>query len=219
MVLADDQALIRAGFRAVIDATDGMQVVGEADDGVRAVELARAGRADVVLMDIRMPGGDGITATRAITSDGRLADCRVIILTTFEVEENVIAAMQAGASGFLDKGVDPSTLLDAIRAVAAGEALLTPSATRSLLSALSKGQLEEPVDENLVGALTEREREVVSLAGQGLSNAEIAAALVLSPLTVKTHVSNAMGKLAVRDRAQLVVAAIRSGLTRVRDLD
>lgn len=217
VVLVDDQALIRAGFRAIIDSAPDLEVVGEADDGADAVDVIRDARADVVLMDIRMPGRDGIETTKAITADDDLAGVRVIVLTTFELDEYVVAAMAAGASGFLDKGVDPGVLLDAIRVVAAGEALLTPKATRALLASLGA----EPagvVDEEAVRHLTPREREVVGLVGQGLSNEEIAATLFLSPLTAKTHVSRAMTKLHARDRAALVTIAFKTGLVRVDDL-
>jgi DNA-binding NarL/FixJ family response regulator len=218
VVLVDDQALIRAGFRAIIDSVEDLEVVGEADSGVEAVELVRAARADVVLMDIRMPGRDGIETTRAITSEDDLARVRVIVLTTFEIDEYVVAAMAAGASGFLDKGVEPDVLLDAIRVVAAGDALLTPRATRALLASIESAQVTTPVDEDAVAALTAREREVVGLVGRGLSNEEIAEQLYLSPLTAKTHVSRAMTKLHARDRAQLVVIAFRTGLTQLGDV-
>lgn len=220
VVLVDDQALIRAGFRAIIDSAPDLEVVGESDDGANALGVIRDNRADVVLMDVRMPGRDGIATTRAITADEDLAGVRVIVLTTFELDEYVVDAMRAGASGFLDKGVDPGVLLDAIRVVAGGDALLTPKATRALL-----GSMTDPVapaaavDEDAVSVLTGREREVVALVGRGLSNDEIADSLYLSPLTVKTHVSRAMTKLHARDRAQLVVLAFRSGLTRLDDLD
>ncbi len=220
VVLVDDQALIRAGFRAIIDSAADLEVVGEADDGTDAVDVIRSSRADVVLMDIRMPGRDGIATTEAITSDDDLVGVRVIVLTTFELDEYVVAAMAAGASGFLDKGVDPEVLLDAIRVVADGDALLTPKATRALLASLADDGSgpDSPVDEEVAGRLTAREREVVGLVGQGLSNEEIADRLVLSPLTAKTHVSRAMTKLHARDRAQLVVIALKSGLTRLDEL-
>lgn len=218
VVLVDDQALIRVGFRAIIDSADDLEVVGEADDGAEAIDLIRAARADVVLMDIRMPGRDGIETTRAITAEGDLAGVRVIVLTTFELDEYVVAAMAAGASGFLDKGVEPDVLLDAIRIVAAGDALLTPRATRALLASIEPGPATVPVDEDAVAALTAREREVVGLVGRGLSNEEIAERLYLSPLTAKTHVSRAMTKLHARDRAQLVVLAFRTGLTQIGDV-
>ncbi len=218
VVLVDDQALIRAGFRAIIESAEDLDVVGEADDGARAVEVIREARADVVLMDIRMPGRDGIETTRVITADDDLAGVRVIVLTTFELDEYVVAAMAAGASGFLDKGVDPDVLLEAIRVVAAGDALLTPRATRAILASIEHGPAPAPVDERSIEALTAREREVVGLVGQGLSNDEIAERLYLSPLTAKTHVSRAMTKLQARDRAQLVVIAFRTGLTQLGDL-
>lgn len=218
VVLVDDQALIRAGFRAIIDSADDLEVVDEADDGVGAVEVVLRSRADVVLMDIRMPGQDGIATTKAIVEHEALAGVKVIVLTTFELDEYVVAAMRAGASGFLDKGVDPDTLLDAIRVVADGEALLTPSATRALLASMGEDPPPSEVDEETLRHLTVREREVVGLVGRGLSNDEIAEELFLSPLTAKTHVSRAMTKLHARDRAQLVVIALRTGLTRLDDL-
>ncbi|MEM7140743.1 MAG: response regulator transcription factor [Actinomycetota bacterium] len=218
VVLVDDQALIRAGFKAIIDTAPDLAVVGEADDGAHAVEVIRRERADVVLMDVRMPNQDGITTTREITGDDDLAGVRVIVLTTFELDEYVVAAMGAGASGFLDKGVDPDVLLDAIRVVAAGEALLTPKATRALLASLGDEPAAVPVDEEALEHLTNREREVVGLVGKGLSNDEIAEALFLSPLTAKTHVSRAMTKLHARDRAQLVAMAFKTGLTRLDEL-
>lgn len=218
VVLVDDQALIRAGFRAIIDSSTDLEVVGECDDGLGAVDVIRAVGADVVLMDVRMPGRDGIETTRLVTADEDLAGTRVIVLTTFELDEYVVAAMEAGASGFLDKGVDPDVLLDAIRVVAAGDALLTPRATRALLASLGTDRPTVPVDDAAVAALTVREREVVGLVGRGLSNDEIADQLCLSPLTAKTHVSRAMTKLHARDRAQLVVLAFRTGLTQLDDL-
>ncbi|MEM9521383.1 MAG: response regulator transcription factor [Actinomycetota bacterium] len=218
VVLVDDQALIRAGFRAIIDSAPDLEVVGEADDGADAVAVIREQRADVVLMDIRMPGQDGIATTKEITADDDLVGVRVIVLTTFELDEYVVAAMGAGASGFLDKGVDPDVLLDAIRVVAEGEALLTPKATRALLASLGDEPAAVPIDEAALQHLTAREREVVGLVGQGLSNEEIAETLFLSPLTAKTHVSRAMTKLHARDRAQLVALAFKTGLTRLDDL-
>jgi DNA-binding NarL/FixJ family response regulator len=218
VVLVDDQALIRAGFKAIINSAPDLEVVGEAEDGADAEDVIREARADVVLMDIRMPGRDGIATTRAITRDEDLAGVRVIVLTTFELDEYVVAAMGAGASGFLDKGVDPDVLLDAIRVVAAGDALLTPKATRALLASMGDESAAVPVDEETVKHLTAREREVVGLVGQGLSNDEIAETLFLSPLTAKTHVSRAMTKLHARDRAQLVVMALKTGLTKLDDL-
>ncbi len=218
VVLVDDQALIRAGFRAIIDSAPDLEVVAEADDGEDALAVIAEARADVVLMDIRMPGRDGIETTRAIAEDDSLAGVRVIVLTTFELDEYVVAAMQAGASGFLDKGVEPGVLLDAIRVVASGDALLTPRATRSLLASVQSAAPATPLDEATLQHLTAREREVVALVGRGLSNDEIAEELFLSPLTAKTHVSRAMTKLHVRDRAQLVVLAMRTGLTQIEDL-
>jgi DNA-binding NarL/FixJ family response regulator len=218
VVLVDDQALIRAGFKAIINSAADLEVVGEADDGDAALDVIREGRTDVVLMDIRMPGRDGIATTRAITADADLAGVRVIVLTTFELDEYVVDAMRAGASGFLDKGVDPDTLLDAIRVVAGGDALLTPNATRALLESITDDPGPTVVDEDAVRHLTAREREVVALVGCGLSNDEIAENLYMSPLTAKTHVSRAMIKLHARDRAQLVVIALRTGLTRLDDL-
>ena len=219
VVLVDDQALIRAGFKAIVDSAPDLEVVGECDDGATALDVIRNQRADVVLMDVRMPGRDGIATTRAITADDDLVGVRVIVLTTFELDEYVVDAMRAGANGFLDKGVDPEVLLDAIRVVAAGDALLTPRATRALLGSMIDDTAQAPVDEEAVSELTGREREVVAMVGRGLSNDEIADVLYLSPLTVKTHVSRAMTKLHARDRAQLVVLAFRSGLTRLGDFD
>ncbi|HEY5137192.1 MAG TPA: response regulator transcription factor [Candidatus Nanopelagicales bacterium] len=221
VLLADDQALIRAGFAALVRSAADMEVVGEAVDGEDALGQARETRPDVVLMDIRMPGTDGISATGLITGDAELVDVKVLVLTTFEEDDLVLAALRAGASGFLGKGVEPVELLDAIRVVASGEALLSPKATRGLIDRL----LAAPTDgaPDLVGAdldvLTEREREVVALVAHGLTNDDIAARLFLSPLTAKTHVNRAMTKLGVRDRAQLVVIAYRTGLVRAGDPD
>jgi DNA-binding NarL/FixJ family response regulator len=217
VLLADDQALIRGGFAALVGSADDMVVVGEAADGEQALEQARALRPDVVLMDVRMPGTDGISATSLITSDPDLADVKVLVLTTFEADDHVLAALRAGASGFLGKGVEPVELLDAIRVVARGDALLSPRATKGLIERL----LAQPVDgapvDGALDVLTEREREVVALVARGMTNDDIAAALVLSPLTAKTHVNRAMTKLGVRDRAQLVVIAYQTGLVRVGD--
>ena len=216
VVLADDQTLIRAGFKLIIDSEPEFEVVGEASDGTEAIALARAARADVVLMDIRMPRMDGLEATRRIGADDNLAGVRVLVLTTFENDDNVVLALQAGASGFLGKSVAPADLLHAIRVVAGGEALLSPRATRGLVSRfLSQGESAEagPVLSGLSG-LTDREREILVLVAHGLSNDDIAERLFVSPLTVKTHVNRAMTKLNVRDRAQLVVLAYRSGLVR-----
>lgn len=216
VLLADDQALIRAGFRALIDSSPDLTVVGEAEDGASAIELLRSTRADVVLMDIRMPGLDGLAATRAICADDDLAGVKVIVLTTFELDEYVIQAVQAGASGFLGKGVGPAELLDAIRLVAAGEALLSPKATKALLARFS-GSTSVEFESNALDVLTEREREMMAFAAHGLSNGDIAERAYLSPLTVKTHLNRAMMKLDVRDRAQLVVLAYQTGLVRPGD--
>ncbi|MFB7915849.1 response regulator [Streptomyces sp. NPDC056061] len=213
VLLADDQALLRGTFRMLFDSTDDMETVGEASNGQEALELARAHRPDVVLMDIRMPEMDGLDATRIISESEDLAGVRVLILTTFEDDEHVAEALRAGASGFLGKGARPDELLDAVRTVAAGEALLSPSATRALIGRF----LAQPdpcpagVHERLE-CLTPRERDVVGLAALGLSNDEIAEQLFVSPLTAKTHVNRAMTKLAARDRAQLVVIAYQCGL-------
>ncbi|MFI7069933.1 response regulator [Micromonospora sediminicola] len=215
VLLADDQTLIRAGFRALIDSAPDLSVVGEAATGREAVVQARTTRADVVLMDIRMPDLDGLAATRQITADEDLAGVRVLILTTFEVDEYVFEALRAGASGFLGKGVEPVELLDAIRTVAAGEALLSPKATRGLIARfLAQPDPEPRATPERLRVLTEREREVVALVAAGLSNEQIAQRLVVSPLTAKTHVNRAMAKLDARDRAQLVVIAYQSGLVR-----
>jgi len=220
VLLADDQTLIRAGFRMIIDSEPEFEVVGEAVDGREAVDLARSARADVVLMDIRMPRMDGLEATRLIGADDNLAGVRVLVLTTFENDDNVVLALQAGASGFLGKSVAPADLLHAIKVVASGEALLSPKATRGLVSRfLSQpevGRLEPGAGPALLerGGLTEREREILVLVAHGLSNDDIAERLYVSPLTAKTHVNRAMTKLNVRDRAQLVVLAYQAGLVR-----
>ncbi len=239
VLLADDQALLRAGFRMLLESAPDMRIVAEASNGGQAVALARQHLPDVVLMDVRMAEVDGITATRRITSDPGLAAVRVVVLTTFDEEETVLAALRAGAYGFLVKDTEPDELLHAIRVVARGDALLAPSVTRTLLGALSgtgpaapgrpgPAPAAQPLAQASHGqqppvaarqaaaqplaALTQREREVVALVAAGLSNDEIAAELVVSPLTAKTHVSRAMVKLGARDRAQLVVLAFRSGL-------
>jgi len=215
VVLADDQDLIRAGLRLVIDRAPGLTVVGEAATGHDAVRVAREARADVVLMDIRMPGLDGLAATRRIAADTSLTGVRVLILTTFEVDEYVFEALRSGASGFLGKGARPDALIDAIRTVARGDALLSPSATRGLIARFLRLYDSEPVRPSpLLATLTEREREVVALVADGMSNTEIARQLTLSPLTVKTHANHAMTKLGARDRAQLVVLAYQAGLSR-----
>jgi DNA-binding NarL/FixJ family response regulator len=207
VLLADDQALVRAGFRVLVESAADLTVVGEASSGREVVALARATRPDVILMDVRMPDGDGLAATREITADPALAGARILILTTFEVDEYVFEALRAGASGFLGKGVEPDALLDAVRLVARGEALLSPAATKGLIARF----LAQP-DPARLAALTDREREVLALVAGGLSNDEIAERLVVSPLTAKTHVNRAMAKLAARDRAQLVVIAYQCGL-------
>ncbi len=216
VLLADDQALIRAGFRVLVDAAEDLQVVGEATDGRQAVDLARRRRADVVLMDIRMPGVDGLEATRRISADEDLAGVKVIILTTFESDEYVYQALRAGASGFLVKDTEPADLIQAVRVVARGDALLSPSVTRRLITDIAS-RPERPLagdqaSGKILAGLTDREREVMALVAEGLSNDEIAARLFLSPLTAKTHVSRIMTKLNARDRAQLVVLAYETGL-------
>ncbi|WP_422935900.1 response regulator [Sinomonas sp. P47F7] len=229
ILIADDQALIRAGFRALLDAEPDMEIVGEAGTGAEAVTAAARLAPDVVLMDIRMPGGDGLEATRSILAGiapaagagapgaaGAAAHVpRVVILTTFELDEYVTGAIRAGASGFLVKDTEPEDLVRAVRAVHEGDAMLSPSVTRRLLERLAaerpSAQAVPPADVRL---LTEREREVVALVGQGLNNAEIGERLYITPLTAKTHVSRAMTKLGLRDRAQLVVLAYESGLVR-----
>jgi DNA-binding NarL/FixJ family response regulator len=215
VLLADDQTLIRAGFKMIIDSEPEFEVVGEASDGREAVALARTARADVVLMDIRMPRMDGLEATRRIGADDNLAGVRVLVLTTFEDDDNVVLALQAGASGFLGKSVAPADLLHAIRVVAGGDALLSPKATRGLVSRfLSRPEPAAGPELPELTGLTEREREILVLVAHGLSNDDIAERLFLSPLTAKTHINRAMTKLDVRDRAQLVVLAYRSGLVR-----
>ncbi|HEY7813876.1 MAG TPA: response regulator transcription factor [Nakamurella sp.] len=216
VLLADDQALIRGGFAALIDSADDLAVAGEAIDGADAVRQARALRPDVVLMDIRMPGTDGLTACQQITGDPALATVKVLVLTTFEQDDYILGALQAGASGFLGKGASPTELLDAIRVVARGESLLSPRATRVVIERLLSVPTDVPAGTSGpdLSVLTEREREIVALVGRGLSNDDIAARLVVSPLTAKTHVNRAMAKLGARDRAQLVVVAYRSGLVR-----
>ncbi|MFJ8750666.1 response regulator [Streptomyces sp. NPDC102441] len=222
VLLADDQALLRSAFRVLVDSEPDMQVVGEAADGAQAVELARSTLADVVLMDIRMPGTDGLTATRMISADPDLAGVRIVMLTTFEVDEYVVQSLRAGASGFLGKGAEPDELLNAIRVAAAGEALLSPAATKGLIASfLAQGgsdaeDLDSKEYTERLAALTGREREVLVQVAGGHSNDQIADRLVVSPLTVKTHVNRAMAKLGARDRAQLVVIAYESGLVRPR---
>jgi len=217
VVLADDQALVRAGFRALLRPQPDMQVVGEAEDGAAAVRLARETHPDVVLMDIRMPGHDGLTATREIAADPRLSGVRVIVLTTFTDDSYVFDAVRFGASGFLVKDIEPADLVHAIRVVYRGDALLAPVVTRTLIEEFAVRAKPALVDRKLtalIGSLTEREREIVTHVAAGLSNDEIAQRLFVSPATAKTHVSRAMIKLGARDRAQLVVFAYESGLVR-----
>ncbi|SOD87127.1 response regulator transcription factor [Streptomyces sp. Ag109_G2-15] len=220
VLLADDQALLRSAFRVLVDSEPDMVVVGEASDGAEAVRLAKEHRADVVLMDIRMPGTDGLAATRLISADPSLAHVRVVILTTFEVDDYVVQSLRAGASGFLGKGSEPEELLSAIRVAAGGEALLSPAATKGLIARfLAQGDGDDgrdPARSERLDALTGREREVLVQVAGGHSNDEIAERLEVSPLTVKTHVNRAMAKLGARDRAQLVVIAYESGLVRPR---
>jgi DNA-binding NarL/FixJ family response regulator len=212
VLLADDQVLVRTGFRVLLDVEDDILVVGEAANGDEAVGLARAHRPDVVLMDIRMPVLDGIKATERIAATRGLEQVHVLILTTYDTDAYVFEALQAGASGFLLKDAGPAELLHGIRVVAAGEALLAPRITRRLIAQFTAARAVHQVAEERLAVLTQREREVVALVGQGLSNAEIAAELTLSPATARTHVSRAMVKLGARDRAQLVVIAYQTGL-------
>jgi DNA-binding NarL/FixJ family response regulator len=213
VLIADDQALVRAGFRVLIDSDPGLQVVGEAADGAAAVELATRYRPDVVLMDVRMPGVDGIEATRRISADRWLDGTRVLILTTFESDEYVFEALRAGASGFLLKDTEPADLLAAVRVIARGDALLAPSVTRRLIEEVS-GRAGRPAGARppALDTLTDREREVLGLVAAGLTNDEIAAELYVSPLTAKTHVSRILSKLGARDRTQLVVIAYETGI-------
>ncbi|MBT2529452.1 response regulator transcription factor [Streptomyces sp. ISL-99] len=211
VVLADDQTLVRAGFRSILDDEDDIEVVGEAANGHQALALARELRPDVVRMDIRMPELDGLEATRRIVSDPSFDGVRVVILTTFDVDDYVYGALRAGASGFLVKDTEPMELLHGVRVVARGDALIAPAVTRRLIAEFA-GRVKQPDPSPRLNALTEREREVMGLVGAGLSNDEIAQRLVLSPATAKTHVSRIMTKLSVRDRAQLVVLAYESGM-------
>ena len=214
VLLADDQVLVRSGFKVLLDAEDDIMVVGEASNGAEAVERARATRPDVVLMDIRMPELDGIKATGQIAKTRGLEQVRVLILTTYDTDAYVFEALQAGASGFLLKDAGPAELLHAIRVVAAGEALLAPRITRRLIAQFAAQRTTAQAGQERLAPLTEREREVLALVGQGLSNHEIGAKLFLSPATARTHVSHAMVKLGARDRAQLVVIAYQTGLVR-----
>ncbi|WP_328504669.1 response regulator transcription factor [Streptomyces sp. NBC_00457] len=211
VLLADDQALVRASFRMLIESEPDLEVVGEAATGEEAVALARSSRADVVLMDIRMPDMDGLAATRAISADADLVGVRVLILTTFEADEHVFHALRAGASGFLGKSVELSYLLDAIRLVARGEALLSPRATRTLIAHYLASPDRTGTPPRELTALTDRERQVLVLVATGLSNDAIAEQLHISPSTAKTHVNRIMTKLGARDRAQLVVIAYQTG--------
>jgi DNA-binding NarL/FixJ family response regulator len=217
VLIADDEALVRGGFRVLVETEPGMTVVGEAADGAAAVELTRQTRPDVVLMDIRMPGVDGLRALREITADPELADVHVLVLTTFDHDEYVIEALGAGASGFLIKNTDPRQLLDGIRIVAGGEALLSPGLTRRLVARLATGTGPVRVSAEALARLTDREREVTAHVALGMSNDEIAAALHISRTTTKTHVSRSMVKLGARDRAQLVAIAYQHRLVELPD--
>jgi DNA-binding NarL/FixJ family response regulator len=212
VLVADDQDLVRIGLKALIDAEDDMRVVGEAADGLATVALARQTRPDIILMDVRMPGIDGIEATRRLAADATMSATRVIVLTTFELDEYVFDALRHGASGFLTKDTKPAELLRAIRLVAAGEALLSPSVTRRVVREFAARPSRTLKPHPQLDTLTEREKEIVGLVGEGLSNDDIAERLVVSPATARTHVSRAMIKLGARDRAQLVVFAYQSGL-------
>ena len=212
VILADDQALVRAGFRVLLDSEDDMEVVGEAVDGSEAVELTKRLKPDVVLMDIRMPVLDGVEATRRIAADDALRDVHVLILTTYEVDEYVFDSLRAGASGFLLKDTEPAELLKAVRVAARGDSLLAPSVTRRVIAEFATLSEARRTSADRLSILTPREREVMALVARGLSNDEIAEELVLSPATARTHVSRAMTKLNARDRAQLVVLAYETGL-------
>ncbi|MDY7541017.1 response regulator transcription factor [Cryobacterium breve] len=211
VVIADDQQLIRAGFRSLLESEPDLEVVADAATGAEAVEQVTRLRPDVVLMDIRMPGGDGLWATEQIAGNPELAGTHIVIVTTFELDEYVVQAIRAGASGFLVKDTEPTELIRAVRVAAAGDALLSPGVTRRLLTRLETG-LRRPSDPAALAVLTDREREVLALVGRGLTNTEIGVRLFLSPLTAKTHVSRIMSKLAARDRVQLVIVAYETGL-------
>jgi DNA-binding NarL/FixJ family response regulator len=216
VVLADDQALVRAGFRVLLETEDGFEVCGEASDGGQAIALAREHGPDIVVMDVRMPGTDGLVATRAITGDPALSGVKVLVLTTFDIDEYVFEALRSGASGFLLKDTEPIELLHALRVVAAGEALLAPTITRRLIAEFTARPEQRRPDPAALRELTVREREVLALVAGGLSNDEIAEHLVISPATSRTHVSRIITKLGARDRAQLVVLAYESGLVTPR---
>jgi DNA-binding NarL/FixJ family response regulator len=216
VLLADDQGLLRAGLRVLLDAEDDIDVVGEAENGIQAIEAVRHLRPDVVVMDVRMPELDGLAATRQIVADPDLAAVHVVVLTTFDLDEYVFEAIRAGATGFLLKDAEPTELLRAVRCAAAGEALMSPTVTRRLIAEFAARPEHRVIDTAALGELTDREREVVALVAGGLSNEEIAAQLYISPATARTHVSRAMVKLNARDRAQLVVFAYESGLIRAR---
>ncbi|MCI2975056.1 MAG: response regulator transcription factor [Ferrimicrobium sp.] len=214
LLLVDDQALIRAGLRVLLESAEDIEVVGEAADGASAIDLLRSQPIDVVLMDIRMPIMDGLKATEVIASDPQLASTRIIMLTTFAEDDYIVEAIRNGASGFLVKDSEPAELINAVRVVHQGEALLSPSVTRSLLATIASRSTPTPINNQTLNTLSDREREVLVLVGSGLNNTEIAEKLYLSPLTAKTHVSHIMVKLNVRDRAQLVVIAYETGLVR-----
>jgi len=213
VVIADDQQLIRAGFRSLLEAEPDIEIVGEAGTGAEAVSVVTRTRPDVVLMDIRMPDGDGLWATEQLVAKNELVETHIVIVTTFELDEYVGRAIRAGASGFLVKDTEPAEFIRAVRVVAAGDALLSPGVTRRLLERISS-QLHEAPDASVLSAITDREREVLALVGRGMTNDEIGRELFLSPLTAKTHVSRIMSKLAARDRVQLVVVAYETGLVR-----
>jgi len=215
VLLVDDQAVVRAGFRVLLELTDDLVVVGEAATGRDAVEIARHARPDIVLMDVRMPGMDGIQATAAIASDPTLDGVRVIVLTTFEIDDYVFGALRAGASGFLLKDIDAEELHAAVRTVAAGHSLLAPAVTRRVIDEFTRRSDTAPIAPERLDVLTGRERDAVRLAAEGLTNDQIATELIISPLTAKTHLNRAMGKLGARDRAQLVIVALETGLARI----